>query len=139
MNSKRLFALTAVLAAALYGTASAKALLVNHVPKSVAAHQVATESHVAPDTAMQMQVVLPMRNKDKLKTLLGALYNPQSPLYRHWLSVAEFTKRFGPTKNDYDAAMSFFNAQGLKVTHTYANRYMFQVEEIGRASCRERV
>jgi subtilase family serine protease len=51
--------------------------------------------------------------------------------------VAEFTARFGPTADDYAAAMHFFNASGLAVTHTHANRYMFQVE--GRASDVERV
>ncbi len=60
---------------------------------------------------MRMQVVLPMRNKAQLKDTLSVLYNPSSPLYRHWLSVAEFTKRFGPTQKDYDTAIKFFRAQ----------------------------
>ena len=130
-------ALTAALSAGLYGTASAEALLVKHVPAAVAAHNAALAGALDSSTHLQMQVVLPMRNKEKLRDLLGALYNPSSPLYRHWLSVAEFTRRFGPTQKDYDAAQKFFGDSGLKVTHTYANRYMFQVE--GNAADVERV
>jgi subtilase family serine protease len=129
------FALAATMAVAT--TASATDLLVKHVPATVATHRATLAGHMDGSTHMQMQVVLPMRNKEKLRDLLGALYNPSSPLYRHWLSVAEFTKRFGPTQKDYDAAMAFFAANGLSVTHTFANRYMFQVD--GRASDVERV
>jgi kumamolisin len=131
------FALTAALAAGLCGTASASALMVNHVPTAVSEHKVALAGHVDPSTPMQLQVVLPMRNPQGLRDLLGALYNPSSPMYRHWLSVAEFTKRFGPTQSDYTAAMKFFEANGLTVTHTSANRYLFQVD--GKASDVERV
>ncbi|HWA88674.1 MAG TPA: S53 family peptidase [Rhizomicrobium sp.] len=131
------FALTAALAVGLCGSASASALMVNHVPSAVAEHGAALVGHVDASTKMQLQVVLPMRNKQQLRDTLGALYNPSSPLYRHWLSVAEFTKRFGPTKKDYAAAMKFFESNGLSVTHTAANRYMFQVE--GKAADVERV
>jgi subtilase family serine protease len=130
------FALTAALTAGLCGSASAAALLVKHVPAAVSSHRATQAGRLDASTPMQMQVVLPMRNKEKLRDLLSALYNPSSPLYRHWLSVAEFTKQFGPTRHDYDAAMLFFKSNGLSVTHTYANRYMFQIE--GKASDVER-
>lgn len=130
-------ALTAAFATALCGSASAEALLVKHVPVAVTAHNAALAGALDASTHMQMQVVLPMRNKEKLKDLLSVLYNPSSPLFRHWLSVAEFTKRFGPTQKDYSDAQKFFGDNGLKVTRTYANRYMFQVE--GNASDVERV
>jgi subtilase family serine protease len=131
------FGLAAALTAGLCGSASAAALMTAHVPAAVSRHSVALAGHVDGSTPMRMQVVLPMRDKEGLKALLAAQYNPESPLYRHWLSVAEFTKRFGPTQKDYDAAIAFFRAQGLSVTNTAPNRYLFQVE--GRASDVERV
>ena len=137
LKSFSVFAFAASLSAGLCGSASAAALLTSHVPALVAQHQAALAGPVDPSTHMRMQVVLPMHNLAGLKDTLGALYNPSSPLYRHWLSVAEFTKRFGPTQKDYDAAMAFFRGQGLAVTNTMANRYMFQVE--GNASDVERV
>jgi len=137
MRKLCLGALALIAAASAASSASATALLVNHVPAAVTDHRAAMTSHLDPSTHMQMQVVLPMRNMAKLHDLLGALYNPSSPLYHHWLSVTQFTRQFGPTQKDYDDAMKFFASNGLSVTHTYANRYMFQVE--GRASDVEHV
>ncbi|HTT98363.1 MAG TPA: S53 family peptidase [Rhizomicrobium sp.] len=131
------FALTAALSAALCGSASATALLSAHLPAPVANHTAALAGHVDPSTAMRMQVVLPMRNKGELGELARAVSDPSNPQYRHYLSVSEFTRRFGPTKHDYDAAMLFFKSNGLQVTNTFANRYMFQVE--GKAADVERV
>jgi len=123
-----IFALAAAMAAFSGGAASAESLLTAHVPIAVSQHRAALIGAVDPSTHLKMQVVLPMRQKGRLRDLLSALYNPTSPLYRHWLSVAQFTKEFGPSQKDYEAAKSFFAAQGLAVTRSYANRYMFQVE-----------
>jgi len=130
-------ALTATFTAGLYGSASAAALLVNHVPAAVATHQAALAGAVDPSTPMKLQVVLPMRNKEELGELARAVSTPGNPQFRHYLTVAQFTKRFGPKQQDYDAAQKFFGANGLAVTHTYANRYMFQIE--GSAADVERV
>jgi kumamolisin len=129
MRTKSLSAcvLTAALAAAA-SPASATALLVKHVPAAVAAHKAALAGALDPAAHMKLQVVLPMRNRAELGEFVHAVSDPTSPLYRHYLSVAEFTKRFGPTQHDYDAAMKFFSDHSLSVTHTYANRYMFQIE-----------
>jgi subtilase family serine protease len=135
INCLRLFALAAAMAVST--SASAAKLLVTHVPEAVRDHRAAIANHVDASTPMRIQVVLPMRNKEKLRDLLTALYNPSSPLFRHWLSVAEFTKRFGPTQKDYETAISFFRKNSLAVTHTASNRYLFQVE--GRAANVERV
>jgi xanthomonalisin len=137
MRRNCLSALALVAATAAAGSASATALLVHHVPAAVADHRAALATHLDPSTHMQMQVVLPMRNKGELSEFAHAVSDPSSPLYRHYLSVAQFTKRFGPTQKDYDAAKKFFAANGLQVTQTFANRYMFQIE--GRASDVERV
>lgn len=78
-----------------------------------------------------------MRNKEQLRDLLTALYDPSSTLYRRWLTVPQFTRQFSPAQKDYEAVMRFFRAQGLTVTHTAPNRYLFQVE--GSAADVERV
>ena len=141
-NQNRLGALRAgliasVVAIAVASPAAAAALKTSIVPGIVAQHRVVPVGAVDPSIHLRLQVVLPMRNLAELRSLLdNQIYNPNSVLYRHYLSVAEFAERFGPTQSDYDAAMKFFNAGGLSVTHTQANRYMFQVE--GRASDVER-
>lgn len=130
--------IASVMAVAVASPAFAATLKTTIVPGVVAQHLVASIGEVDPSTPLRLQVVLPMRNLAELRSLLDdRIYNPHSALYRHYLSVAEFTGRFGPTQSDYDAAIKFFNANGLGVTHTNANRYMFQVE--GRAGDVERV
>ncbi|HEY1707099.1 MAG TPA: S53 family peptidase [Rhizomicrobium sp.] len=126
----------AVLAAA--GSASAARLARSLVPDVVVRHDTALVGAVNPATPMKLQVVLPMRNLSQLHQLLDQqIYNPDSPQFHHYLSVAEFTARFGPSQSDYQTAMNFFNANGLRVTGTSANRYLFQVE--GSASVVQRV
>src|SRR5215813_8996289 len=93
--------------------AMAAGLKVSVVPSAVAQRQVQPTRTLDPATRVHLTVVLPIRNKERLRDLLTVLYTPSSPLYRHWLTVAQFTKQFGPTQKDYDAAMRFFRTQGL--------------------------
>ena len=44
------------------------------------------------------------------------LYNPDSPSYRQFLTVQEFTERFGPSEADYDAAVRYAKNHQLTVT-----------------------
>ena len=108
--------------------ASAEALLSTHVPSVVAAHLAPVVGEPDPGTRLQLDVALPMRDEDALDALLASIYDPSDPQYHHYLSVAAFTERFGPTKPDYAKAAAFFGASGLHVTALSANRYMIEVE-----------
>ncbi len=125
-SAKILGALTGALL--LASSASAHALLTKQVPDAVATHQVAPMGSPDANARMTLQIVLPMRHPAELSEFARAVSDPASPLFRHYLSVAEFTKRFGPTANDYDATAKFFDGAGLKVTGRTANRYLLQVE-----------
>ena len=59
--------------------------------------------------------------------MLQQLYDPQSPFYHKFLSVKEFTDRFGPSQEDYDAVIRFAEANGLTVTCTAPNRMIVDV------------
>ncbi len=67
------------------------------------------------DQIMSLDVVLPIRDEAGLDAMLKALYNPGSPSYRHYLTVAQFTERFGPSQENYDALVSFAKANGFAV------------------------
>ena len=71
---------------------------------------------------------MPLRNSAELDHLLQQLYDPASPNYRRYLTPEEFTQRFGPTKQDYQALMDFAKANGLAVTVTHPNRVVLDVE-----------
>ena len=57
--------------------------------------------------SMRLVLVLPHRNQAALNSFLKDLYDPSSASYRQFLTVEEFTSRFGPSQEDYDAVVSF--------------------------------
>jgi subtilase family serine protease len=64
---------------------------------------------------MQLDIVLPLRDPAGLNSFLQGLYDPSSPSYRHFLTVSQFTERFGPTREDYEATVRFAKANGFAV------------------------
>ncbi len=77
---------------------------------------------------LNLSIALPLRNQMALTSLLHSLGDPASPSYRHYLSPAQFTAKFGPTQKDYQAVINFAKAKGLKVTGVHANRMLVDVE-----------
>ena len=67
------------------------------------------------DQVMSLDVVLPLRDPAGLDSFLEELYDPGNPSYRHFLTVQEFTERFGPSQEDYDGVVSFAKANGFAV------------------------
>jgi kumamolisin len=65
---------------------------------------------------MTLDVVLPLRDPAGLNSFLKELYDPSSPSYRQFLSVPEFTARFGPTEENYDAVVRYLKSYGFEVT-----------------------
>jgi subtilase family serine protease len=82
-----------------------------------------------PDTTrLHLAIGLPLRNSAQLDALIQAIGDPESAQYRQFLSPAEFTERFGPTDQDYQAVLAFCEqADGLTVTNTYSNRVVVDV------------
>ena len=54
-------------------------------------------------------------------------YTPGDPLYRQYLSPAQFRDAFGPSEADYQAVQAFALARGLTVTGTHASRMVLDV------------
>src|SRR3569833_1409140 len=65
---------------------------------------------------MSLDIVVPLRDPAGLDAFLADIYNPKSPNFRHFLTVSEFTARYGPTQEKYDAVLAFAQANGLAVT-----------------------
>ena len=77
---------------------------------------------------MRLDIVLPLRDPGGLDSFLEDLYNPSSALYRQFLTVPEFTARFGPTQSDYDAVVKFAKSNGFKVVGGSRDGMEVQVE-----------
>ena len=99
--------------------------LSTHIP--AAARQLTPLDRLDPTRRLNLAIGLPLRNQEALNKFLQALYDPASPSYRKYLSPAEFTERFGPTVEDYQAVADFAKAYGLTVTVTHPNRVVLDV------------
>ena len=64
---------------------------------------------------MQVEVAVPPRDEAGLNSMLAALYDKNSPSYRHFLTTGQFDARYAPTPADRDAVAKFLSSNGLTV------------------------
>jgi Pro-kumamolisin, activation domain len=105
-----------------------KAPLLNGLPQAVASGQAHALGSMDGARRLKLAVILPLRNQAQADALVQQIYDPQSPNYHHYLSVDEFTERFGTTQADYDTVVRWAAAQGLAVTNTTSNRHIVDIE-----------
>jgi subtilase family serine protease len=101
--------------------------LTQHVREVTVNGRARLVGHLPATQTMRLVLVLPLRNQAEFENLLQELYDPSSLSYRHFLTVDEFTSRFGPTPEDYDAVIHFAEANGLAVMATSRNRLILNV------------
>lgn len=102
-------------------------ILHNHVRAEVTQGTAPLVGPLPAEQRMNLTMVLPLRNQADLKSLLTRLYDPSSPDYRHFLTVDEFTERYGPTTDDYQAVVAFARSSGFTVTAAPSNRLVVPV------------
>jgi kumamolisin len=105
---------TALLSAATMNS-QAQTVLTHHVREASRTGLGTPFGRLPADQTMQLDLVLPLRDPAGLKSFLNDVYDPTSFSYRRFLTVAEFTERFGPTQADYDAVVSFARSNGFEV------------------------
>lgn len=76
---------------------------------------------------LDLAISLPLRNPEQLDSLLQQLYDPASSQYRHFLTVAQFTEKFGATPVDYNQVIRFAQTNGFTVTRTFPSRLLLNV------------
>ena len=119
---------SALLFAAAAAQAEQRPTMTTHVPAAVSSGVAPFVGHLPGTQRLSLAISLPLRNEAELDGVLQQLYDPQSPSYRQYLSVEEFTERFGPVESDYLAVMNFARANGLAVVDIAANRMVVDVE-----------
>src|SRR5271170_2027148 len=75
-----------------------------------------------------LSIGLPFRNQPELQAFVQAAQDPHSPQYRHFLTAAQFTDRFGPTPGDYQALIAFAQSHHLRVLSQSPGRAILEVE-----------
>ena len=96
--------------------AEAQSVLTHHVRDVVRTGAARATEQLESNRVMALDLVLPLRDAAGLDLFLSELYDPASPSYRHFLTVPEFTARFGPSQEQYDAVIEFATTHGLTVT-----------------------
>ena len=112
--SKLVFTTIAVLLT-LTTAGEAQSVLTHHVRNAVRTGQARSIGRLPQSQTLQLDLVLKLRDPAGLKSFLSEVYNPSSPNYRHFVTPAEFTERFGPTQEDYETVVRFATSSGLKV------------------------
>ena len=105
----------------------AQAVLTSHLREAVSTGQAEWVDRLPATDYLRLNIMLPLRNEAELDELIQEIYDPQSPFYRRFLSVDEFTAQFGPSQEDYNAVIEFAEANGLTVTGTAPNRMIVDV------------
>ncbi|MGB9198566.1 MAG: S53 family serine peptidase [Terriglobales bacterium] len=96
--------------------AQSKAFLSSHVPGPVLNGEAKLVGQLPATQTLHFDIVLAMRHRAALEKFLREVYDPASPVYRHFVTPREFTARFGPSQNDYDSLIAFAKASGFSVT-----------------------
>jgi subtilase family serine protease len=107
--------------------AQSQILQTRHVRDAVQNGQAKFAGPLSAADTMRIVLVLPLRDPAGLDNFLKDLYDPSSASFRQFLSVEEFTEKFGPTQQDYDTVIHFAEANGLKVVGTSRNRLNIDV------------
>ena len=110
------FILSIFLLANVLCQAQSPSLLTRHVPDAVVNGQAAIIGALPPSQIMRFDIVLPLRDQAGLDEFFQQVYDPTSPYYHQFITPQEFTARFGPTRDDWDALVAFAKASGFSIT-----------------------
>ena len=91
-------------------------VMTHHVRDVVSTHTASQVGSLPAHQVMSLDVVLPLHDKAGLDAFVADVANPASPSFRQYLTPAQFTARFGPTQQDYDAVVQYLRNNGLTVT-----------------------
>src|SRR6202795_3939475 len=103
-------------------------ILASCLPEAAAIRKAAVTGAAGPQQRLKLEIQLPLRNQAELTQLLHDLYDPKSPNFHKYISVSEFTERFGATAADYNTVVAWAKKNGLTVTAKTPNRRLVAVE-----------
>jgi kumamolisin len=77
---------------------------------------------IRPGTRLTLHVTLNGRKQDEIERLIAAQNSPDSPLFRHYLTPAQYGRYFGASDRDYAEAIATLRARGFVVDRLPAGR-----------------
>ncbi len=109
-------ALVAVLAiASVVSFAAPQPLMTRHTRDAVVGGEAQIVNRMPATQTIRFDMVLALRHQPELENFLKDLHDPSSSSYKQYLTPEEFTARFGPSQEDYDALIQFVKANGFTI------------------------
>ena len=109
-------ALVAVLTiASVASYAASQPMMTRHTRAAVVSGEAHLVGRMPATQTMRFSVVLALRHAPELENFLRDVYDPSSSNYRHFLTPEEFTARFGPSQEDWDATVRFAKDNGFTI------------------------
>jgi subtilase family serine protease len=128
-TASRFLAATAVVAVAITGAPAIAAASNPHPVQDLLARIEAIPSwakgvlpaaHEPAAAPVQISLALKGRNTAELRRFVAAVSDPASPSYRHFLTTAQYNRRFAPAAADLAAARTWLQRSGFVVDATAA-------------------
>jgi subtilase family serine protease len=107
--------LAIVFLASTLAQAEPQSLLTRHVRDVVANGQAPLVGQLPATQSIHFDMVLALRDRAGLQNFVREVNDPTSPYYHQFLTPQEFTARFGPSQEDWDALVAFAKASGFEV------------------------
>jgi subtilase family serine protease len=107
--------------------AQSQSLLTHHVRETTLNGQAQYVGPLPATQPMRLVLTLPIRNQPGLDSFLKEVYDPSSASYRQFLTVEQFTAKFGPSQQDYDEVIRFAQRHSFTVVGTSRNRLNLDV------------
>jgi kumamolisin len=101
--------------------------MTRHTRDEVTSKSASYVSRMAATENMELTLVLQHRNQPQLQKFLSDLQNPKSANYRKYLTVDQFTAKYGPSQNDYESVKTWAKQSGLKILADARNRQILRV------------
>jgi kumamolisin len=105
----------AALIAAVSMAGHAQTLMTRHTREAAVSGQAQSIGRLPASQVLQLDVVLPLRDQAGLDKFLEEVKDPSSSSYRHFLTPAEFTAKFGPSEADYEVVVRYLKSNGFTV------------------------
>ena len=97
------------------GQAQPQSPLTRHVRDEVVNGKAQLVGKLPASQTLLFDIVLPLRDRAGLQDFVQEVQSPASSSYHKFLTPQEFTARFGPSQEDWEALVAFAKASGFEI------------------------
>jgi kumamolisin len=115
------------LSAAIAAQAQSPTLLTRHTRDEVTNRIAPQVGRLSAARNLDIVLVLQHRNQSELAQFLKDVQDRSNPSYHHFLTVEQFTEKYGPSREDYETVKSWAKQNGLQIKRESRNRMIVTV------------